>query len=71
MPLSAELRMLPPGNREPAYIRCQSASMSRGSLPTSQVSKSATTAAVASSGPHEYASPMPWMPSSVWTRTNR
>jgi hypothetical protein len=71
MPLSAEFRIEPPGNRDPAYIRCQSASMSRGSFPISQVSKSAMTAAVASSGPHEYASPMPWIPASVWTRTNR
>jgi hypothetical protein len=34
-PEIAELRIEPPGKREPAYIRCQSASMSRGSRPTS------------------------------------
>ncbi len=70
IPLIAALTTEPPGKREPAYIRFHSPSMSRGSRPISQPSKSRTTSTVALSGPHEYASPMPWIPSSVCTFTN-
>ncbi|NDE08918.1 MAG: hypothetical protein EBZ89_16280, partial [Chloroflexi bacterium] len=41
----------PPGNRVCAYRCCQMPVMSRGSRPTSQVAKSAITAATASFGP--------------------
>ena len=40
MPEIAELTTEPPGKREPLYMSCQSRSTSRGSRPTSQVSKS-------------------------------
>jgi len=69
MPLIAAFTIEPPGKRVPLYINCQRCSIRDGSSPTSQRSKSWITAAVASSGPTEYASPIPSTPSSVSTFT--
>ena len=69
MPLMAALTTSPPGKRVKLYMVAHRYSMLRGSLPTSHSLKSRTVAAVASSGPAEYASPQPWMPWSVDTFT--
>ena len=57
--LMAEFTMMPPGKRVVLYIRSNRYCTLRGSLPTSHNLKSSMTFTVASSGPAEYASPIP------------
>src|SRR5579859_27223 len=69
MPLMAAPTTTPGGKRVPLYISAHRCSMAKGSCPASQVSKSRMTSTTASSGPAEYAWPMPHRPSSVQTFT--